>query len=125
AVEVVALAAVQTLRQAHAAERARLEADADARELAAQEAVVEARVVRDEEPPGEPLVQLLGKLGETRRARDELAGDAGERLDLRRDGGAGIDERRPLRDQAEVLDLEHRDLGDAIDAGPSAGGLEV
>src|SRR6478609_7212785 len=69
AVEIVAaLARIQALRQLHAADRARLEPDAGAVELTSQKPIVEARVVRDEDPAGEALAQLVGELGEGRRA---------------------------------------------------------
>ena len=67
-------AGIQPARQAHGAQRLRQELEAGALELAAQEAVVEARVVRDEDPAGEALVELAGELCEARRARDHLAG---------------------------------------------------
>ena len=56
AVQVVArVLRVQAPRQLYRAQRARLEAQAGALERVAQEAVVEARVVRDEDAPLEPL----------------------------------------------------------------------
>ena len=78
-------AGIEPARQAHRAERLRQVLDAGAVELAPQEAIVEARVVRDEDAPGEPLVELVGDLREARRRVDHVLRDAGERLDRARD----------------------------------------
>src|SRR5258708_33812773 len=52
AVEIVAaLARIEAPRELDAADRARLELDARAVELAPEETVIEARVVREEHPP--------------------------------------------------------------------------
>src|SRR5690242_8828406 len=97
AVEVVAaLARIKPPRQLDAADRSRLELDAGAIELATQKTKIEARVVRDEDAPGEPLIKLCGELGEARRPREHRVRDAGECLDLRGRGDPGIHERRPF-----------------------------
>src|SRR5689334_15423863 len=91
AVEIVAaLARIKPSRKLHAAERTRMELDAGAIELAAQERVVEARVMRDEDAAGEPLVQLRREVGEARRLREHLVRDAGKRLDLGRQRDARV-----------------------------------
>ena len=108
AVEVVVrLAGIQAARQAHRAQRLRRELEAGAVELAAQEAVVEARVVRDEDAPLQALEQLPGEVVEARRRGDHLVGDAGEHLDGAGMRAAGIDQRRPLGDDAGAFDLEY------------------
>jgi hypothetical protein len=119
------VAGIEAAREAHRAQRPRVELEAGALELVAQEPVVEARVVRDEDPSGEALVQAVGELGEARRARHHLAGDAGERLDRRRDRGTRIHQGRPLRAHLEAVDLDDADLGDAVPRRLAAGGLEV
>src|SRR5258708_7868905 len=98
AVEVMPpLLRVEAARKAHGATCFCVEPLARALEFVAQEAVVEARVVRDEYAPAEALEQLVGERGEPGRARHHVVGDAGERLDRPRNGGLGIDQRRPLR----------------------------
>src|SRR5260370_24579493 len=82
AVEVVArMLGIEPPRELHRAQRPRQVLQARALELAPQEAVIEARVVRDEQAALEPLVELAGELGETRRGGEHLVADAGERLD--------------------------------------------
>src|SRR5712692_3313204 len=125
AVEVMAQAGIQAPRELDAAQGPGVELEARAVEFAAQEAVVEARVVRHEYPACEPLVELPGELAEARRARHHLARDPGERLDLRRNRIAGIHQGRPFRRDLEAVHLENRDLGDAVDGRPRAGRLEV
>ena len=75
AVEIVAApAGIEPARQAHGAERFRQVLEAGALELAPQEAVVEARVVRDEHAAGEPLVELARDLARSAaRARPSPA----------------------------------------------------
>jgi len=102
-----------------------MELDAGAIELAAQERVVEARVMRDEDAAGEPLVQLRREVGEARRLREHLVRDAGKRLDLGRQRDARVYQRRPLGHDFEALDLQHADLGDAVGGRPRAGRLEI
>jgi hypothetical protein len=126
AVEVVArLGRIQPARQAHRAQRLGAEFVAGAAQLAAQEAVVEARVVGDEDAPLQALEQLRRDVVEARRGGDHLVGDAGEHLDGAGDRAAGIDQRRPLGDAAGSLDGEHRDFGDAVARRVGAGGLQV
>ena len=86
AVEVVAACAgIEPARQAHRAQRLRLELEAGALELAAQEAVVEARVVRDEHAARRAARAARRRCRAKRGARvDHLLRDAGERLDRRR-----------------------------------------
>ena len=126
AVEVVArMLGIEPTRELHGAQRLRQVLQAGALELAPQEAVIEARVVRDEQAAVEPLVELGGERGETRRGGDHLVADAGERLDAGLDAGFGVDQRRPLGGELEAVHLQYRDLGDAIAGRVRAGGLEV
>jgi hypothetical protein len=125
AVEVVTLAGIEPAREAYAAECACPEAQSGALKLMPHESVVEAGVVRDEDPSRQASRQLAGQVREARRVGDHLARDAGERLDLGRDRGARVDERRPAGSNLETVDFEHRDLGDAVDRRPGTGGLDV
>src|SRR5438046_2518858 len=126
AVQVVArMPGLEPPRELHGAQRLRQVLQAGALELAPQEAVIEARVVRDEQATVEPLVELGGERGETRRGGDHLVADAGERLDSGLDAGFGVDQRRPLGGGLEAVHLQYRDLGDAIAGRMRAGGLEV
>src|SRR3954451_14146194 len=126
AVEGVArMPGIEPPRQAHGAQRLCQELEACAFELVAQETVVEARVVGDESAPGKPLVESGGELGEARRTRRHLVGDAGERLDRRRDRGPWIHQGRPLRAHLEAVDLDDADLGDAVPRRLAAGRFEV
>ena len=56
---------------------------------------------------------------------DHLVGNPGERLDRRRDRGARIDERRPLRHHVAPVDLDHCDLGHPVPGRMRAGGLYI
>src|SRR5207247_739567 len=68
AVQVVArMPGIEPPRELHGAQRLRQVLQAGALELAPQEAVIEARVVRDEQAAVEPLVELGGERGEARR----------------------------------------------------------
>src|SRR5689334_9704364 len=126
AVEVVAaLTRIKPPRELDAADRPRLELDAGAIELAAQETEIEAHVVRDEDAAGEPLMQFARELGEARRLREHRVREAGERLDFRGHGDPRIHERRPFGGDLEALDLEHADFRDAVARRARAGGLEI
>ena len=126
AVEVVArMLGIEPPRELHGAQRLRQVRQSGALELAPQEAVIEARVVRDEEAAVEPLVECAGERGETRRGGDHFVADAGERLDAGLDADSGVDQRRPLGGELEAVHLQYRDLGDAIVGRMRAGGLEV
>jgi len=126
AVEVVArMLGIEAPRELHRAERARAIRLPRALELLLEEAVVEARVVRDQHAPGEPRAELHGERTEPRRARDHVVGDAGERLDRRGDGGLRVDQRGPLTGDLAAVHLDHGDLGDAVVHRVRAGGLQV
>ena len=126
AVEVVTrLTRIEPARELHAAYGRRMELDAGAVELAPQEAVIEAHVVRDEDTASKPLVQIRGEIGESWRLRQHVRRDAAERLDLRGQRTPGIDQRRPFRHHLEALDLDDADLGDAVGARARASRFEI
>ncbi len=79
-VEVVAcVLRIERARQLHGAQHRRGELHAEPAELRAQEAVVEACVVSDEQPPFEPAPHFLRHVGKRRRIRHHRVVDAGER----------------------------------------------
>lgn len=126
AVQVVArMLRKQLARQLHRAQDLRLVAHADAAELAAQEAVVEARIVGNQDLAFEPAAQRTGQLRKRGRAFHHGIGDAGQLLDIGGNGPAGIDQRAPFADEFPAIDLHQPDLGDAVERRGSAGGLEV
>ena len=112
-------------REPHRAEHGRAKTPLEAPELAAQEAVVEARVVRDEEPALDPGRDVVGDRLERRRVRDHVLGDAGELLDGIRDAGAGIDQRRVLLDDLAVLEQHDAGLDHPVARRVPARGLEI
>ena len=116
---------VQPARELHRAQRARGEAQARALELVAQEAVIEARVVRHQYPAGEALEQVAGEHPERGGAGDHLVGDAGERLDRTGNARFRIDQRRPLPGDLAGFGLDHRDLGDAVVRRMRASGFQI
>ncbi len=100
----------QLAREHDGAQHRRLERDPGALELRAHERVVEARVVRHEQPAVEAAAQVDGDLGERRRVAGALA--------------PALEERRPALDAA-FLDGDDADLRDAIRGGAQARGLDV
>src|SRR5688572_4156270 len=120
-----ALAGIEPARKPHGAKRPGEVFQAGAVEFVPQEAVVEARVVRDEHAPGEAFVQFGGDVGEARRAFHHLLGDAGERLDRSRDRTPGIDQRGPLRGEGETADFKNGNLRDSIARRIRAGSFDV
>ncbi len=80
----------QAPRQLHGAEHRRRERQARLGEFAAQERVVEARVVRHERRPLELAAHGAGDLGETRRIGHHGVADAREGLDVRGYGRSGL-----------------------------------
>ena len=122
---VAALVGRQRAREAHRAQHRRAKAPLEASELAAQETVVEARVVRDEQPALDPRGDVVGDGREWRRVRDHGLGDAGELLDGVRDPRARIHERRVFLDHDAVLEQDDARLDDPVARGMTARGLEV
>ena len=122
---VAALIGCQRAREPHGAEDRRAKAPPGAAEFIAQEAVVEARVVRDEEPALDAGFDGVRDRLEGRRIGDHRVGDARELLDGVRDANARIHERRILLDDDAVLDEDDADLHDAVARRVPARGLEV
>ena len=86
---------IEAPRQLHRAREARVEGAPEARELPPHEAVVEARVVRDEQAPLEPARELVRHVRKARRALERRGVDAGQVLYGGRQARAGVDQRRP------------------------------
>ena len=76
-------------------------------ELAPQEAVVETRVVGDEQPAVELLLHPIGEVGEARGLGDHVVRDAREGLDGRRYARARVHERAPLVDDRAARHHDH------------------
>ena len=74
---------IQGAGELDGAQHARLEIHAEALELVLQEAVVEARIVGDEEAALDAGEDFFGDVGEARRAAHHVVGDADEALDER------------------------------------------
>lgn len=111
-------------RQAHGAEHVGLEACAQAAELLAHEAVVEARVVGHEQPALEAGFQLVGHGLEAGGAAHHVVADAGHALDELGDAALRVDQGAPAADCLAV-DLDDADFGDAVVPRVGAGGFEV
>jgi len=116
---------IEAARQLHRAQHPGPERDAGAPEFAFQEAVVEARVVRDEQPALEPAPRFVGNRREGRGVGDHRVADAGQLLDEGRNRHARRDQLLPLADAAVRVDLDDADFRDAVDGGSGAGGFEV
>ncbi len=132
AVEIVPrLVRKQPPRQSHRAQDARRERALSPRERVLEEAVVEAGVVRHEQRVGGACRDLVRDARERRCVANHFVGDARQRLDVGRDGHAGIDERAPLRDARRRepggigIDAHDADLRDGVGRGGRAGGFEV
>ena len=112
-----ALAGIQAARQAHRAQRLRRELEAGALELAAQEAVVEARVVGDEHAPGKALVSSpasSAKRGAAATISLVMPVSAWIGAGMPVPGLTSVDH---SRGDLEAVDLDDGDLGDAVGAG--------
>ena len=94
-------------------------------ERGVEERAVETDVVPDDHRVARELEERRQDLGDERRGRHHVLGDAGEHRDHRRDGHARIDERLEAAEQLAAAQLERADLGDRVGVGRSAGGLEV
>src|SRR6185312_6708674 len=117
--------AIEPAREPHRANHARGELAADPPELAAQESMIETRVVRDEDAPLEVREHLLRDVLEKRRIAHHLVRDAGELLDHPRNGRGGIDERRPFALERAACRGYEPDLDDARGGGRGTRRLEV
>ena len=116
---------VHAPRQPDRAQHRRAQPQAGAAELVAQEAVVEARVVRDEQAPLEPGHHLARQVPEGRRVGDHLVGDAGELLDARRHPAPRVDERAPLLHHAAAVHQHDAHLDHPVVGRTAAGRLQV
>ncbi|OPZ05449.1 MAG: hypothetical protein BWZ09_01121 [Alphaproteobacteria bacterium ADurb.BinA305] len=116
---------VEGARQLDGAQHRRLELATDAGEGVADEAVVEARAVGDEDAALEQRGDRIGQHLEGGRLGHHGVGDAGDLLDQRRDGLAGRDQTLPARDDLAVLDAQDGDLGDAVAHRVRAGALDI
>ena len=121
----------------HLADRARRESrtvqatrfdscDAGARELRAQETEVEARVVRDEQPPVEPPRQLARRCPRRTARRATISSVMPVKCWMPCGiGQSGIHERAPLVLQLPVVRGDQTDLDDAVTAGVAARRFDV
>ena len=116
---------VQRARQSHRAQVGAAPGSANRRELAPDESVVEAHVVRNEYAPLEPLAQLSGDALERRRVEQHFVVDAGQCGDARGDVHARIDERLPLEVHAIAGGADHGDVDDAVQAQGTAGRFDI
>ncbi|MNC86607.1 hypothetical protein D3C83_22790 [compost metagenome] len=94
-------------------------------ELVAEEPVVEAGVVRDEQLAVQTGQQRPGDLGEGGGERHHVVGDARDGLDRRRNPDSRVHQCGPLGDAVARPDLDQADFGDAVINRMGAGGLEV
>jgi hypothetical protein len=76
---------IEPARQAHRAQDVGAETVTERAKRVLDEAVVEPRVVGNEQVAVEPRAHLPGQRGEGRRVAYHGIGDAGQRLDLGRD----------------------------------------
>ena len=116
---------VEPARKLHRTKHPSGEGAPEAAELVLEKAVVEARVVRDEDAALDPAGDFVGNLAEGGRAGDHCAGDPGQALYLRGNAAFRIDQRAPLAHPRAVVDADDADLGDAILRGDRAGGFEI
>ena len=116
---------VEPSRQQEGADNLRVERDSRPLELRFEKRVIEARVVRDEEPPGQSSPELDRNVGESRCARgqDDNGTGAGARCpwlsaSLQRNEGS------PFR-RIVTVDRDDADLGDAVVRGVEARGFDI
>lgn len=111
-------------RQLDRAQHVGLELDAGTLELAAQEAMIEPRVVGNKQPSIEAGQQIMRDGLERWRVAHHRITDTGKLLDKERNRLLRIDERTPLRHTSRP-NLDHADFSDAIHAEGAARGFEV
>ncbi len=121
---VAAMIGKQPARQLDGAQHLRPDVEPGAAQGGPQVAVVEARVVGDEEAAIEAVEDRVGDLGKGWRMGHHVVVDAGEALDVVGDARLGAHQRRPLA-HAVLVDLDDADLGDGFALGRAAGGLDV
>ena len=81
--------------------------------------------MRHEHSPLESRQDLGSQLLKTRCIAHHLVVNTGERGDLRGNSSAGIDQSRPLADDAVAIHLDDPDLDDPVVGGTAAGGLKI
>ena len=86
--------------------------------------VIEARVVGDEQAAVQAIEDLVGDLSKTWRVRHHGVVDAGQALDVIRDTGCGLQQRRPFA-HAVLIHLHDADFGDRRALRWSAIGLDI
>ena len=116
---------IQPPRKPHRAQHVRGEGDLHAPELVLDEAVVEARVVRDEQVAFQARANFGGELRECGRSSHHRIRDPRERLDFLGNRAAGVHERGPLFGELALLHAHDPDLGDPIAGRRRPRGLEV
>ncbi len=115
---------INRARQLYGAEHVRREAHAEALELALQKAVIEMRVVRDEQPAVHSLEQARRQFCEGRRVAHHVVGDVRQLLDEQRNRHTRIDERCPLRHPGWP-DFDDANLRDPVHAERAASRFEI
>jgi hypothetical protein len=124
-VEIVAgMRGVQLAGEHHGTEDLRLKLDAGAPEFGTQKAEIEARVVRDENPPRQSSRQIVGDILEARRRFHDVVRNTVVQARVLGRACARIDQRRPFGTVGTV-DRDHPDFGNAVGAGRQAGRFEV
>ncbi len=93
--------------------------------LAAQEGMVETRVVGDENRAAQLFEHRRGKIGEQRCIRDHFIADAGERLDVGRYRTLRIDQRTPFFEKLAVSHADDADFGDPMIGGIAARRFQI
>ena len=96
--------------------------------LGAQEAIVEARVVRDKDCAFEPIEHKLRDFCERRCRTHHVVGDAGEPLNLGRNRHARVDQRRPFVDAhivAVKIDAHDADFGHTLARRARSGRFDI
>src|SRR5437867_8852632 len=116
---------VEAPRELDRAENLRRKRAPEAGELVLEKAVVEARIVGDEDGASDLGGNVVGYLAEGRRRGHHGVADAGERLDCRWNAAFRVDQAAPLADPRSVVDAHDPDFGHAIGAGGCAGRFEI
>ncbi len=88
-------------------------------------AVVKAHVVGDQDRAIQKVQQLARHLVKRRGGLHHGVADACQALDKGRNAHARIDQRAPARHLRAVFDTDGGNLGDAVNRGVAAGGLEI
>src|SRR5690606_17267426 len=111
-------------RQLDGADDAGSEIDAETSEFTFEEAIVEARVVCDEELAGQALAQVVSERSEVGGAGDHLVVDAGQAGYERGYRHSGIDQGVPFASTMPV-DLDESDLQHPVAREICAGCFEI